>query len=180
MMSPEALATERRIHVGQGEHHVTSDRSVMLTTILGSCVAMCLRDPDTGVGGMNHFLLPEGDGAGTDAGRRYGAYAMELLINDVLKAGARRDRLEAKLFGGGRMFASLKDVGLANADFAERFLRDEGIPVVGGSLRGTGGRRLHYWPATGRALQRAVTDNHVPVAAPPPAAARDSGAVELF
>ena len=180
MMSPEALATERRIHVGQGEHHVTSDRSVMLTTILGSCVAMCLRDPDTGVGGMNHFLLPEGDGAGTDAGRRYGAYAMELLINDVLKAGARRDRLQAKLFGGGRMFASLKDVGLANADFAERFLRDEGIPVVGGSLRGMGGRRLHYWPSTGRALQRAVTDNHVPVSAPPPAAARDSGAVELF
>ena len=78
------------------------------------------------------------------------------------------------------MFASLKDVGLANADFAERFLRDEGIPVVGGSLRGMGGRRLHYWPSTGRALQRAVTDNHVPVSAPPPAAARDSGAVELF
>ena len=129
---------------------------------------------------MNHFLLPEGDGAGTDAGRRYGAYAMELLIYDVLKAGARRDRLQAKLFGGGRMFASLKDVGLANADFAERFLRDEGIPVVGGSLRGMGGRRLHYWPSTGRALQRAVTDNHVPVSAPPPAAARDSGAVELF
>ena len=180
MMSAEALATEQRIHVGQGEHHVTTDRSVMLTTILGSCVAMCLRDPDTGVGGMNHFLLPEGDGAGTDAGRRYGAYAMELLINDVLKAGARRDRLEAKLFGGGRMFASLKGVGEANADFAERFLRDEGIAVVGGSLRGAGGRRLHYWPATGRALQRAVTDNQVPVSAPPAAAARDSGAVELF
>jgi chemotaxis protein CheD len=180
MMSAAALATEQRIHVGQGDHHVTSDPNVMLTTILGSCVAMCLRDPDTGVGGMNHFLLPEGAGAGTDAGRRYGAYAMELLINDVLKAGARRDRLEAKLFGGGRMFDTLKDVGLANADFAERFLRDEGIPVVGGSLRGSGGRRLHYWPVSGRALQRAVTDSHVPVVAPPRVETFVSGAVELF
>ena len=180
MMSAAALQTEQRIHVGQGDHHVTSDPNVMLTTILGSCVAMCLRDPQSGVGGMNHFLLPEGAGAGTDAGRRYGAYAMELLINDVMKAGARRDRLEAKLFGGGRMFDSLKDVGMANADFAERFLRDEGIPLVGGSLRGAGGRRLHYWPVTGRALQRAVQDSHVPAQPSPRLPATPSGAVELF
>ncbi|RYG11573.1 MAG: chemotaxis protein CheD, partial [Caulobacteraceae bacterium] len=89
-------------------------------------------------------------------------------------------RLEAKLFGGGRMFDSLKDVGLANADFAERFLRDEGIRVTGGSLRGAGGRRLHYWPVSGRALQRAVTDSHVPVppSARPPTV--PTGLVELF
>ncbi|WP_421731694.1 chemotaxis protein CheD [Brevundimonas sp.] len=179
-MSAAALQTEQRIHVGQGDHHVTADPNVMLTTILGSCVAMCLRDPQSGVGGMNHFLLPEGAGAGTDAGRRYGAYAMELLINDVMKAGARRDRLEAKLFGGGRMFDSLKDVGMANADFAERFLRDEGIPLVGGSLRGAGGRRLHYWPVSGRALQRAVQDSHVPAQAPPRLPTAPMGAVELF
>lgn len=180
MMSADALATEQRIHVGQGEHFVTASPDVLLTTILGSCVAMCLRDPEAGVGGMNHFLLPDGAGAGADAGRRYGAYAMELLINDVLKAGGRRERLEAKLFGGGRMFNSLKDVGQANADFAERFLRDEGIPVVGGSLRGQGGRRLHYWPVSGRALQRAVTDSHVPVVVPPKVETAVSGAVELF
>lgn len=170
---------EKRVHVGQGEHFITSDPNVVLSTILGSCVAMCVRDPLAGVGGMNHFLLPEGSGAGTDAGRRYGAYAMELLINDMLKAGARRDRLEAKLFGGGRMFDSLRDVGRSNADFAEKFLRDEGITVVGGSLRGDGGRCLHYWPVTGRALQRAVTDvvapKPVPVMAPV-----DTGALELF
>ena len=59
-----------RVHVGQGEHYVTSDPAIMLTTILGSCVAMCLRDPLAGVGGMNHFLLPEGSGSGPDAGRR--------------------------------------------------------------------------------------------------------------
>ena len=169
-----------RVHVGQGEHYVTRDPGIMLTTILGSCVAMCLRDPVAGVGGMNHFLLPEGSGSGPDAGRRYGAYAMEVLINDCLKQGARRDRMEAKLFGGGRMFDSLQDVGPANADFAERFLRDEGIPVVGGSLRGQGGRRLHYWPSTGRALQGAVTDGHVPVQAPPRIEPVASGAVELF
>lgn len=179
-----ATPTEnQRVHVGQGEHFVTDDPDVMLTTILGSCVAMCLRDPETGVGGMNHFLLPEGAGSGADAGRRYGAYAMEVLINDCLKAGARRDQLEAKLFGGGRMFDSLKDVGLANADFAERFLRDEGIAVVGGSLRGRGGRRVQYWPASGRALQRAVTDRHVPTAVERtarPASVVDAGALELF
>ena len=172
----------QKIHVGQGEHHVTADPDVMLTTILGSCVALCLRDPRTGIGGMNHFLLPEGAGAGTDAGRRYGAYAMELLINDCLKMGARRDRLEAKLFGGGRMFDTLRDVGAANADFAEKFMRDEGIAVVGGSLRGSGGRRVQYWPATGRALQRAVTDTQIPIPAPVvrPRIAADAGALELF
>ncbi|QDH72068.1 chemotaxis protein CheD [Brevundimonas sp. M20] len=184
-MSP-AQSSDRgeiRIHVGQGEHHITADPAVMLTTVLGSCVAACLTDPVAGVGGMNHFLLPDGAGAGTDAGRRYGAYAMELLINDLIKAGARRERLEAKLFGGGRMFDSLRDVGMANAEFAERFLRDEGIRVVGGSLRGAGGRRLHYWPVSGRALQRGVTDAATtpparPVPAPPPVAA--GGDLELF
>lgn len=174
--SPE---TGQRIHVGQGEHHVTDDPSVMLTTILGSCVAMCLRDPLAGVGGMNHFLLPEGDSGGLDAGRRYGAYAMEVLINDCLKAGGRRERLEAKLFGGGRMFDSLRDVGLANADFAERFLRDEGIRLAGGSLRGAGGRRVQYWPVTGRALQRSVTDRMSVEPASRPSR-QDAGALELF
>ncbi len=173
---------EVRIHVGQGEHHITADPKVMLTTVLGSCVAACLTDPLAGVGGMNHFLLPEGAGAGTDAGRRYGAYAMELLINELIKAGARRERLEAKLFGGGRMFDSLRDVGMQNADFAERFLRDEGIRVVGGSLRGAGGRRLHYWPVSGRALQRGVTDVVTPPVrvAPTPQPVDTGGELELF
>jgi len=172
----------RKIHVGQGEHYVTADPDVMLTTILGSCVALCLRDSRTGIGGMNHFLLPEGAGAGTDAGRRYGAYAMELLINDILKMGARRETLEAKLFGGGRMFNALRDVGASNADFAEKFMRDEGIAVVGGSLRGTGGRRVQYWPVTGRALQRTVTDTQIPVVMPTPRprVGVEAGALELF
>ena len=134
-------------------------------------------------GSVGHEAAPEGAGSGTDAGRRYGAYAMEVLINDCLKAGGRREQLEAKLFGGGRMFDSLKDVGRANADFAERFLRDEGIAVVGGSLRGSGGRRVQYWPASGRALQRAVTDRQLPAATVRPfrpASPVDAGTLELF
>lgn len=172
-----ASAPPVRIHVGQGEHQVSSDPDVMLTTILGSCVAMCLSDRRAGVGGMNHFLLPEAH-AGAESCRRYGAYAMEILINDVLKAGGRRDRLEAKLFGGGRMFDTLQDVGQVNAAFAERYLRDEGVPVIGGSLRGAGARRIQFWPVSGRALQRSVVDS-VPLRRPAPLPPI-SGAVELF
>lgn len=176
------IETSHRIHIGQGEHYVTSDPGIMLTTILGSCVAACVRDPVAGIGGMNHFLLPEGTGSGTDAGRRYGAYAMEVLINDCLARGGQRSRLEAKLFGGGRMFDTLKDIGAANACFAERFLRDEAIALVGGSLRGTGGRRVQYWPASGRALQRAVTDRQIPVISPPTRGLPpvNTGTLELF
>jgi chemotaxis protein CheD len=174
------LEPMQRVHVGQGEHLVTGDPQVMLTTILGSCVAVCFHDPVARIGGMNHFLLPEGAGSGTDAGRRYGAYAMEVLINDCLSNGGRRERLQAKLFGGGRMFDSLQDVGRANADFAERFLHDEGIAVVGGSLRGDGGRRVQYWPTTGRAQQRAVSDAAIVITATPTPPTGQSGALELF
>jgi chemotaxis protein CheD len=175
----------KRIHVVQGEHAISSDPDVMLTTILGSCVAVCMRDPVTGIGGMNHFLLPEGKAEGLDESRRYGAYAMELLINELLRSGARRDRLEAKLFGGARMFGGLSDVGASNAAFAEKFLRDEGIPVVGASLGGGGARRVQYWPTTGRAQQRTVTDNAELTSLREPARQRpapveDEGSVELF
>lgn len=175
----------KRIHVVQGEHCISSDPDVMLTTVLGSCVAVCMRDPKTGIGGMNHFLLPEGKAEGLDESRRYGAYAMELLINELLRSGARRERLEAKLFGGARMFGGLSDVGASNAAFAEKFLRDEGIPVVGSSLGGLQARRVQYWPTTGRAQQRTVTDNaeltrlSEPVRQRP-APVEDEGSVELF
>ena len=176
---------ERRLHVGQGEHQISADPAVVLTTVLGSCVATCLCDPVAGVGGMNHFLLPTGKAEGVDEGRRYGAYAMELLINELLRSGARRERLEAKLFGGARMFGGLSDVGASNAAFAEKFLRDEGIPVVGSSLGGLSARRVQYWPTTGRAQQRTVTDNaeltrlREPVVRTP-APVEDEGSVELF
>ncbi|MFN3521759.1 MAG: chemotaxis protein CheD [Phenylobacterium sp.] len=174
-----------RVHVVQGEHYVSGDPDTLLTTILGSCVAVCMTDPVRGVGGMNHFLLPEGRTEGADAGRRYGVNLMELLINDLLRLGAKRERLQAKLFGGARMFDGLSDVGASNAAFAEKFLRDEGIAVVGSSLGGMEARRVQFWPTTGRAQQKTVTD-HADLASlrqrpkPAPAPAVDDGAVELF
>lgn len=144
----------QRIHVVQGEQHVTDDPDAVLTTILGSCVAACMRDPVAGVGGMNHFLLPGGRVKGTDwEAQRHGVHAMELLVNALLQRGARRDRLEAKLFGGARLIDGLTDVGRQNAEFAERFLADEGIKHVGGSLLGEHGRKIQYWPVSGRARQ---------------------------
>jgi chemotaxis protein CheD len=174
----------QRVHVVQGEHYVSGDPDTVLTTILGSCIAVCMTDPVRGVGGINHFLLPEGRSEGADAGRRYGVNLMELLINDLLRLGAKRERLQAKVFGGGRMFDGLSDVGASNAAFAEKFLRDEGIPIVGSSTGGTEARRVQYWPTTGRAQQKTVTDNadlatlhQRPKPAP---VVVDDGAVELF
>ena len=143
-----------RVHVVQGEQFVTEDPEAVLTTLLGSCVAACMRDPVAGVGGMNHFLLPGGRSQGADReAQRHGVHAMELLVNALLSRGARRDRLEAKLFGGARLVDGLTDVGRQNAEFAERFLADEGIRHTGGSLRGEHGRKIQYWPASGRARQ---------------------------
>ncbi len=184
------VAAERRINIVQGEQRVDRGPDVVLTTILGSCVAACLFDAVSGVGGMNHFLLP-GDKPGrtkltpaSDA-MRYGAYSMELLINGLLREGAARHRLRAKLFGGARMLKGLTDVGDSNAAFAERFMREEGIPVVGGSLRGDRGRRIQFWPGSGRAQQLqfgtsedAIFRTERKISPPPPADA--SGSVELF
>jgi chemotaxis protein CheD len=162
-------AEERKIHLVQGEFRVTSDPDVMLTTLLGSCVAACLRDPLAGVGGMNHFLLP---GRETQERRleaeSYGVHLMELLVNGLLQHGARRERLEAKLFGGGRTMSGLSDIGSLNAEFAERFLANEGIACVGKSLRGEQGRRIQYWPVSGRARQTFITPDKVAVSQPVP------------
>jgi chemotaxis protein CheD len=154
---PEAGATIR-IHVVQGEQHVDSDPNAMLTTILGSCISACIWDAVRGIGGMNHFLLPGEENQTSDPGSggssaRYGVHAMELLVNALLRRGARRESLQAKLFGGGRMIRGLTDIGEMNASFAERFVQAEGIPVVGGSLRGNQGRRIQFWPVSGRARQ---------------------------
>ena len=115
--------------------------------------------PVAGVGGMNHFLLPgsaDAISSGGDA-TRYGVHLMELLINGLLKKGARRDRLEAKIFGGAKTIARFSNVGEQNALFARQFLMDEGIQVVGESTGGDHGRKLEYWPLSGRARQYALT-----------------------
>lgn len=180
--------SERRVHVVQGEYYVTDDPSIVLTTILGSCVAACMRDPVAGVGGMNHFLLPDGMAASGDPeALRYGVHSMELLVNGLLKKGARRERIETRLFGGARMVQGLTDIGEKNADFAEEYLRKENIAYLGGSLRGQHGRRVQFWPVAGRMRQmmmgredeRVFEAERKTVVVPktPPA---DTGAVELF
>jgi chemotaxis protein CheD len=144
--------SERLKIVIQGEYQVSSDPNDVLSTILGSCVAAFLRDPVAGVGGLNHFLLPGNDPSDRNA-MKYGLNAMELLINTLIRAGARRDRLEGKLFGGGRMVPGLTDIGAANARFAEEFLRREGIRYLGGSLGGDHGRKIRVWPVSGQVQQ---------------------------
>ncbi|OLP42833.1 chemoreceptor glutamine deamidase CheD [Rhizobium oryziradicis] len=156
-MTNEAAA--RRVHIIQGEYKVISDPDVVLSTILGSCVAACLRDPVAGVGGMNHFLLPGSANPGMGGGdaTRYGVHLMELLINGLLKKGAKRERIEAKVFGGAKTIATFSNVGEQNAAFAMQFLRDEGIKVVGSSTGGEHGRKLEFWPVSGRARQYPLT-----------------------
>lgn len=154
MSTGAALRKEgvRVLHVVQGEFAISDERDLVMTTVLGSCVAACMRDPVSGVGGMNHFLLP-GALAGKGENLERGVHAMELLINGLLRAGARRDRLEAKLFGGARMMKNLSDIGAQNAAFATSFLRQEGIACHGDSLGGEQARRIRYAPVTGRAQQ---------------------------
>lgn len=154
----------RRINLIQGEFQVSNDPSVVFTTLLGSCVAACIRDPTAQVGGMNHFLLPgEENLSKAQEAERYGVHLMELLLNGLLKAGAKPQRLEAKLFGGAKTMKGLADVGSQNAGFAERFLRNEGIRLVGSSLGGEQGRRIQFWPVSGRARQTFLNSDKIPL-----------------
>lgn len=138
-----------------GEYYVTN-RNMVLVTVLGSCVAACIRDRVTGVGGMNHFMLPGGD-KGNDPvalGPRYGGYAMEMMINHLLKAGAQRANLEAKLFGGGNVLRgfTVTNMGERNAEFALKYLKDENIEVVSNSLLDIYPRKVYFFPATGKVM----------------------------
>ncbi len=140
-----------------GEFFVAAE-DVVLSTVLGSCVSACIWDPKLKIGGMNHFLLPgEGGSSGTDPmseSGRYGVFAMEQLINELLKRGARRNSLEAKVFGGGHVMKNFTTitVGSRNAEFVLRFLGTEGIRVVSQDLKDFHPRRVAFFPYTGRAL----------------------------
>jgi chemotaxis protein CheD len=137
-----------------GEYYVTG-RDMALVTVLGSCVSACIRDPESGIGGMNHFMLPGGgQGDPVSATARYGAYAMEVLINQLLKMGAKRNRLEAKVFGGcnGLVGAAATNIGASNARFVQEFLSMERINVAAKDLLDAYARKVYYFPRTGRAL----------------------------
>jgi chemotaxis protein CheD len=174
------MAEERRINIIQGEYRVSDEPDMVITTLLGSCVAACLYDPAARVGGMNHFLLPGGE-PGSPTAARYGVHLMELLVNGLLKKGAARDRLQAKLFGGARTMQGLSDIGAANGRFARQFLEREAIAYTGGSLGGQAGRRLQFWPTTGRVRQLFMgRGEELPTVnlKPPPLAS--AGDLELF
>ena len=138
-----------------GECYVTS-LDMVLVTVLGSCVAACLRDPVARLGGMNHFMLPETsrDESIVSQPSRYGVYAMELLINDILRRGGRRERLEAKVVGGGNVLRGFGagTVGERNASFVMRFLQTEGIRIIGHDLLNQHPRKVYYFPYSGRVL----------------------------
>jgi chemotaxis protein CheD len=142
-----------------GEFYATG-RDEIIVTVLGSCVAVCLHDPESAVGGMNHFMLPtQPPGPAEDPYRaaRYGVGAMELLINHVLHLGAQRQRLVAKVFGAGRVMDGVGDVGQRNATFIRDFLRMEHIPRLAEDLGGTLPRKVYFFPATGQVLVRCLS-----------------------
>lgn len=159
--SPITLHSDDRgrlVRVLPGDYYVTGDPAATLVTVLGSCVAACVRNPATGFGGLNHFMLPESETEewnGASAAFRYGNFAMEALINAVLKSGCHRADLEVKLFGGAAMHGSSSEVGRKNAAFARAYLDAENIRITAQDLGGELGRRIEYRPATGR-VQRLI------------------------
>lgn len=175
-------ASVERITVMQGQALASASPTVLFGTVLGSCVATCLFDPIARVGGMNHFLLAEPpsshDRAKVDV--HYGVYLMEMLINQMLAAGAAKSRLRAHLYGGANLRAGMAPIGTANAAFARGFLEREAIPLVREDLGGTVARRVDFRPASGQVRCRLVENRLAPETAPMPRPARASGDVELF
>ena len=150
------------VKVLPGEYFVTGGQEV-LVTVLGSCISACIRDSTTGMGGMNHFMLPdEGGREMVSSSARYGNYAMEVLINHLLKQGARRNRLEAKVFGGGAVLESLSvsKVGERNAEFVLAYLKTEGIPIVAKDLLDSYPRKIYFFPHSGRVLVKKLHRVH--------------------
>ena len=141
--------------------YLVVDDDTALMTLLGSCVAACIRDPLLKIGGMNHFLLPDGDGS-DGAPTRYGSYAMELLINDLLKRGANRSRLEAKVFGGANVLKGFtaNPVGTRNSQFVRNYLAAEHIPIVAEDLLGIHPRKVWFFPQTGKVIVQKLPHAH--------------------
>ena len=168
--------------------YLVVDDGTALVTVLGSCIAACVRDPLLQLGGMNHFMLPEGN-VGDGAPARYGSYAMELLINELLKRGASRRRLEAKVFGGANVLKGFTSnpVGTRNAEFVLAYLDAEQIPVVAEDLRGIHPRKVWFFPETGKVMVNRLPHAHEAEVLAAETAVRArlsktpvSGGVELF
>ncbi len=147
-----------------GEYYVTT-RDMVLVTVLGSCVTACIRDKLSGIGGMNHFMLPDANPDKDNpisTSARYGAFAMEILINNLISLGAHRTLLEAKVFGGGNVLPNMKvaNIGQRNAQFALRFLAMEKIPIVAKDLVDIYPRKVYFFPKTGKVLVKKLRNMH--------------------
>lgn len=175
------------VKVLPGEYFVGNE-NVVITTVLGSCISACLWDRRSHLGGINHFMLPDSDSA--DASGRYGSYAMELLINEMLKKGARRETMQAKIFGGAQVIKGFTtmNVGERNTAFVVDYLRAERIPILSEDVLDIFPRKVCFFPATGRAMVKRLAGTHgdalaaqeKPGNAKKMAQAADGGLVVLF
>lgn len=153
------------IKVLPGEYYATQD-DTMIVTVLGSCVSVCLRDRYSGIGGLNHFMLPHDSSHDENsliaASGRYGLYAMELLINQLLKMGAIRNRLEAKVFGGGQVLKNMTfmNVGERNVSFVFEHLKNESIPIISKDVLDTYPRKVCFFPKTGKVMLKKIHSLH--------------------
>jgi len=146
-----------------GEYYVTQQEE-LITTVLGSCISACIRDPMNQIGGMNHFMLPAATGVSSVndhlAAERYGNYAMEHMINDILTYGGKRDNLEVKVFGGGKILASMTDIGQRNIEFVKQYLKLEYLSIVAEDLGDHCPRKVVYFPLTGQVFLKHLRALH--------------------
>jgi chemotaxis protein CheD len=148
-----------------GEYYVTL-QGEMIVTVLGSCVSACVRDKVFGIGGMNHFMLPTGAEGGSSnsswnsAATRYGNFAMEALINDILKNGGRRENLEVKVFGGGMILENMTNIGMMNISFVRDFIKTESLNLLAEDLGDVYPRKVHYFPQTGKVKMKKLRSMH--------------------
>lgn len=155
------------IKILPGEYYVTSSNEG-ISTVLGSCISACIRDPKAGVGGMNHFMLPASsispdkavDQNSWSKSARYGNFAMELLINEILKNGGKKSRLEVKIFGGGKIIQGMTDVGERNINFVMDYLKNEDLAIISSDVGLTFPRKVFYNPKNGTAKIKKLRDLH--------------------
>lgn len=156
---------ENAIKVLPGEYYATRERK-LIVTVLGSCISVCLRDPVMGVGGMNHFLLPTDERDESNmltASARYGVYAMEILINHLMKLGAKKELLQAKIFGGANVLPGMPNskVGEKNTEFVRLYLSREHIEVYSSDLQGAQPRKVFFFTDTGKVLIKKLKSAHI-------------------
>ena len=147
------------VKVVAGDYYVSSQDEV-ICTVLGSCVSTCIRDTTIGVGGINHFLLPDADCDILSSSNRYGVFAMEQLINAIIKYGGQRENFEIKVVGGGNMMAGANDIGQRNIAFVQQFLKTEGLAVSALDVGGLQARRIQYIAKTGQLMVQKLKDSN--------------------